>query len=102
MFKIRKIEILYQFITLFEPRLLHVIRQAVAKGVVSGCIPRNVMFSFAVFLRRVCKYQRGNQNPYIEEEQTTQWLKKKDKRINNDLQNIYLNERLRNTNPTKN
>jgi hypothetical protein len=27
--------------------------------------------------RRVCKYQRGNQNPYIEEEQTTQWPKEK-------------------------
>ena len=23
--------------------------------------------------RRVWRYQRGNQNPYIEEEQTTQW-----------------------------
>ena len=28
-------------------------------------------------LRRVSRYQRGNQNPYIEEEQTTQWLKEK-------------------------
>jgi hypothetical protein len=27
--------------------------------------------------RRVCKYQRGNQNPYIEEEQTTQWPNEK-------------------------
>jgi hypothetical protein len=27
--------------------------------------------------RRVCKYQRGNQNSYIEEEQTTQWPKEK-------------------------
>jgi membrane protease subunit HflK len=27
--------------------------------------------------RRVCRYQRGNQNPYIEEEQTTQWPKEK-------------------------
>jgi hypothetical protein len=55
------------------------------------------------------RYHRGNQNPYIEEEQTTQWpqdtkeviririskknrqhngQKKKDKRTNNDLQNI--------------
>jgi len=23
--------------------------------------------------RRVSRYQNGNQNPYIEEEQTTQW-----------------------------
>ena len=30
--------------------------------------------------RRVWRYQRGNQNPYIEEEQTTQWPKKKYKR----------------------
>ena len=28
-------------------------------------------------LRRVWRYQRGNQNPYIEEERTTQWLKEK-------------------------
>jgi hypothetical protein len=30
-----------------------------------------------LFLRGVWKYQRGNQNPYIEEEQTTQWPKEK-------------------------
>jgi len=30
-----------------------------------------------VNIRRVWRYQRGNQNPYIEEEQTTQWLKEK-------------------------
>jgi hypothetical protein len=54
--------------------------------------------------RRVCKYQRGNQNPYIEEEQTTQWSKekrtkeqitqwskeKKYKRTNKDLQKIHI------------
>ena len=55
-------------------------------------------------------YQRGNQNPYIEEEQTTQWTKdtkrviiirilkknrqhngqkKKYKNTNNDLQSIH-------------
>jgi hypothetical protein len=28
-------------------------------------------------LRRVWRYQRGNQNPYIEEVQTTQWSKEK-------------------------
>jgi hypothetical protein len=27
--------------------------------------------------RRVWRYQRGNQNPYIEEEHTTQWPKEK-------------------------
>jgi hypothetical protein len=36
------------------------------------------------------RYQRGNQNPYIEEEQTTQWPKKKYKRINKDPQNIHI------------
>jgi hypothetical protein len=30
-----------------------------------------------IFLRRVWRYQRGNQNTYIEEEQTTQWPKEK-------------------------
>ena len=30
-----------------------------------------------LFVRRVWRYQRGNQNPYIEEEQTTQWPKEK-------------------------
>jgi hypothetical protein len=30
-----------------------------------------------IILRRVWRYQRGNQNPYIEEEQTTQWPKEK-------------------------
>jgi hypothetical protein len=28
-------------------------------------------------VRRVWRYQKGNQNPYIEEEQTTQWPKEK-------------------------
>jgi len=30
-----------------------------------------------LILQRVWRYQRGNQNPYIEEEQTTQWPKEK-------------------------
>jgi hypothetical protein len=30
----------------------------------------------ALRIREVCRYQRGNQNPYIEE-QTTQWPKEK-------------------------
>jgi hypothetical protein len=29
----------------------------------------------AIYYRRVWRYQRGNQKPYIEEEQTTQWPK---------------------------
>ena len=32
---------------------------------------------YETVLRRDCRYQRGNQNPYIEEEQTTQWPKEK-------------------------
>jgi hypothetical protein len=33
----------------------------------------------------------GNQNPYIEKEQRTQFPKrKKEKRINNDLQNMHI------------
>jgi hypothetical protein len=38
--------------------------------------------------RIVVRYQRGNQNPYIEVEQKGQ--KKKYKRTNNDLQNIHI------------
>jgi len=49
----------------------------------------------------VRRYQRSNQHPYIEEEQTTQWPKEeKHKRTNNDLQNIHLKLKS-NTNPTK-
>jgi hypothetical protein len=33
--------------------------------------------SGCICLRRVWRYQRGNQNPYIEEEQTTHWPKEK-------------------------
>jgi hypothetical protein len=39
----------------------------------------NNVYKYKLF-RRVWRYQRGNQNPYIEEEQTTQWQKaQKDK-----------------------
>jgi hypothetical protein len=40
-------------------------------------------------IRRVWRYQRSNQNPYIEE-QTTQWPKEKVQKTNNDLQNIHI------------
>jgi hypothetical protein len=36
------------------------------------------------------KIPKGNQYPYIEEEQTTQWPKEKYKRTNNDLQKIHI------------
>ena len=35
---------------------------------------------YSLQLRRVCRYQRGNHNPYIEEEQTTQWPKEKEQK----------------------
>ena len=38
-------------------------------------------------VRRVWRYQRGNQNPYIEG-QETQWPNEKGQRTNNYLQNI--------------
>ena len=36
--------------------------------------------------KKSLKIPKGNQNPYIEEEQTIQWPKKKYKGTNNDLQ----------------
>jgi hypothetical protein len=39
----------------------------------SFCTLQNVV----TVQRRVWRYQRGNQNPYIEEEETTQWPKEK-------------------------
>jgi hypothetical protein len=41
-------------------------------------------------IRRVWRYQRGKHNPYIEEEQRTQWPKKKYKRTNTDVHNIHI------------
>ena len=37
----------------------------------------NLRYINAIVLRRVWRYQRGNENPYIEEEQTTQWPQEK-------------------------
>jgi hypothetical protein len=36
-----------------------------------------VSFISVLYIRRVWRYQRSNQNPYIEREQTTQWPKVK-------------------------
>ena len=41
-----------------------------------GC-PIFYIYHVTRLLRRVWRHQRGNQNPYIEEEQTTQWPKEK-------------------------
>ena len=38
---------------------------------------RQLQRAWKIIGRRVWRYQRGNQNPYIEEEQTTQWPKEK-------------------------
>ena len=38
---------------------------------------QSLVFFYAFCLKSVWRYQRGNQNPYIEEEQTKQWLKEK-------------------------
>ena len=43
-----------------------------------------------VMSRRVGRYQMCNQNPYIEEGQTTQWPKEKVQKTNYDLQNIHI------------
>ena len=46
-----------------------------------------------IFVRRIRSlkiYQRGNQNPQVEEEQTTQWQNKIYKRTNNDEQKIHI------------
>ena len=49
------------------------------------------MISREVIRIRISKIPKGgNQNTYIEEEQTTQWSKEKYKRTNNDLQNIHI------------
>ena len=44
---------------------------------VSTCNSKMLWDLQLIFYRRVWRYQRGNQNPYIEEEQTTQWPKEK-------------------------
>ena len=35
---------------------------------------------YILLLKRVWRYQTGNQNPHIEEEQTTQWPKEKEQK----------------------
>ena len=44
--------------------------------------------------RRALRYQKGNQNPYIEEEQTIQWPNEKVQNNNNDLQNIHVKQKI--------
>ena len=40
------------------------------------------------FMWIVWRYQRGNQNPYIEEEQSTQWPK--EKKVHKDNDRLYV------------
>jgi len=47
------------------------------------------MDNYEKLARRVWRYQRGNQNPYIEEEQTTQWPKKVQKDKQRSTKHIY-------------
>ena len=49
----------------------------VIKPVISREWGKNDIRTLSANLRRVWRYQRSNQNPYIEEGQTTQWQKEK-------------------------
>ena len=59
------------------------ISQVITYEMVMIRAPDNVLFWWSYFplfsgnIRRVWRYQTGNQNPYIEEQQTTQWPKEK-------------------------
>jgi hypothetical protein len=48
---------------------------AIWKSFTNSSIQMESVFKMLSNGRRVWRYQRGNQNPYIEEEQTTQWPK---------------------------
>jgi hypothetical protein len=51
----------------------------------------NILMTLKTTLpRRVLRYQRGNQNPYIKGDQITQWPREKYIRTNNDLQSIHI------------
>ena len=50
-------------------------------------VPRFVLLDK---VRRVWRYQRGNHNPYIEEEQTTQWPKEKVQKDKQRSTNIHI------------
>jgi hypothetical protein len=53
--------------------------------------------------RIVWRYQMGNQIPYIEEEQTTQWPKEKSTKGQTTIYKTYIyNKRSSNTSPTEN
>jgi hypothetical protein len=51
---------------------------------------RQFVKRMSIGARRTWRYQRGNHNPYIAEEQTTQWPTEKVQMTNNDLQSIHI------------
>jgi len=63
----------------------------------------SVIMLAIIMLGKVWRYQRSNQNPYIEEEQTTQLPKEKSTKGQTTIYKTYIyNLRSSNTNPTKN
>jgi len=48
-----------------------------------------VIWISILYIRRVWRYQRGNQNPYIEEGQTTQWPKEKGQKDKQPYSKLY-------------
>ena len=72
----------YLFYTTYAPCMVSIMRNDVRipVGTCLVCITNSgsCTFSFSRYtVKRVWRYQRGNQNPYIKEEQTTQWPKDK-------------------------
>ena len=51
----------------------------------SRITPKYQISFYQQLFRGVWRYQRGNQNPHIEEEQRTQWPKEKTQTTNNDI-----------------
>ena len=55
-----------------------------------SCFLPVLLFFSEIFIGIVWRYQRGNQNSYIEEEKTIQCQKEKHKATSNDLQSIHI------------
>ena len=64
-------------------------------GSFKTCLSPFYTHIFKKILKVQTMYQRGNRNPYIEEEQTTQWPKEKVQKDKNDLQNIHINLKIK-------
>ena len=73
MMEAKSISQTYKYISIHFPGLLKAFQSNVAGVKIVSCAQ-----SFrSINIRRVWRNQRGNQNPYIEEKQTTQWSKEK-------------------------